>query len=111
MDQIRRMIGAGPQSLQEAYGASGVLGRPGDDLLEEILINVVGAGESRQKSAGAEPLHGLQANVLVSARSRPDIALRLGKRGRIEDDQVEEVFRFPQILEDVGPDYGMVLRR
>ena len=77
-------------------------GRLENDLLEEGLIDEMGAGEGQDKAGRADALESQTVDVLVAPAGRDDVGPLLGEGRRIEDDVIVVEGRLAEEFEDVG---------
>ncbi len=88
-------------SLDYDYASLSVVGRLREDLEEQRLGDVVGAGASDEVAAGLEKLQGAQVDFFVAALGGGDTVAILGEGGWVEDDHAEAAARFVVFLEQV----------
>jgi hypothetical protein len=88
-------------TLDYDYASFSVIGRFRENLEEQRLGNVVGAGASYEVAAGHEKLHGSQVDFFVPALGCWDAVAILGKGGWVEDDHAEAAARFVIFLQQV----------
>ncbi len=80
---------------------SGVVGCFGEDLKEEGLGDVVGAGASDEVAAGPKKFQGAQIDLFVAALGGGDAVAIFGEGGRVEDDHVESAADFVVLLQQI----------
>jgi hypothetical protein len=74
--------------FDQAQGTVGVESGRTEHLEEVRLADVVGAGAGDEDAAGAKHLEGAKIEFFVAAQGGVEIALGLGKGGRVENDGV-----------------------
>src|SRR5258706_11702972 len=68
---------------------TGIQGRAGHNLLEQVGVDATGTRESDQDAAFAQQFEGQQVDILITARSLFSLRRCGSELGRVEDDHVE----------------------
>ena len=102
--QVDGMIDRVPSSGQELNPSARIYGRGEDDLLKEIPVHVVGAGEGEEKALPFQETERLKIEIFISSRSAREVSFLFRKRRRIENDDVIIGFKAPHHFKSISPD-------
>jgi len=96
--KVDGMIDWVSSSGQELNPSARIYGRGEDDLLKEIPVHVVGAGEGEEKALPFQETERLKIEIFISSRSAREMTFLFCKRRRIENDDIIIGFKGPSPL-------------
>ena len=99
-----RMVGAGPERIEQNHPSSRLDRGGEEDLAKELRIDGGAAAEGEQEAARRQVHQRLAIEVLVGARAGVEVGAAAHQRRRIADDEIEAPVETAQLVERVAFD-------